>query len=208
MRTEVCAKPQAQGVSQAVPLRNGPVTGARHPGRRRGKQPDGSAKTREVKLATVWTAEGRDPDGWPLPRPRVGQLQRRRRERGQPRHGPAAGRLPPTRPSRGATARLRHRRPTGRHRRRRPLDLELGRRAVSRRHPNHRPLPRQAASERCGQGHPRGPRGTSPIRGTGPEGRVGRRTPPRPGRGAGPPRRMPSQTVKGRPEATQPKTSR
>ena len=30
---------------------------------RAGKQPDGSAKTREVKLATVWTAEGRDKAG-------------------------------------------------------------------------------------------------------------------------------------------------
>ena len=27
---------------------------------RAGKQPDGSAKTREVKLCTVWSAEGRD----------------------------------------------------------------------------------------------------------------------------------------------------
>jgi hypothetical protein len=33
---------------------------------RAGKQPDGSAKTREVKLVTVWTAEGRDPDGIPV----------------------------------------------------------------------------------------------------------------------------------------------
>jgi hypothetical protein len=30
---------------------------------RKGKQPDGSAKTREVKLCTVWTAEGRDDEG-------------------------------------------------------------------------------------------------------------------------------------------------
>ena len=30
-----------------------------------GKQPDGSARTREVKLVTVWSAEGRDPDGQP-----------------------------------------------------------------------------------------------------------------------------------------------
>ena len=33
---------------------------------RPGKQPDGSAKTREVKLVTVWTAEGRDKDGTPV----------------------------------------------------------------------------------------------------------------------------------------------
>jgi hypothetical protein len=30
---------------------------------RKGKQPDGSAKTREVKLVTVWSAEGRDHEG-------------------------------------------------------------------------------------------------------------------------------------------------
>ena len=42
-----------------VPVRRSEVEG------RRGKQPDGSAKTREVKLVTVWTAEGRDPEGRP-----------------------------------------------------------------------------------------------------------------------------------------------
>ena len=42
-----------------VPVRPTEVAG------RRGKQPDGSAKTREVKLATVWTAEGRDAEGRP-----------------------------------------------------------------------------------------------------------------------------------------------
>jgi len=33
---------------------------------RSGKQQDGSAKTREVKLVTVWSAEGRDEDGTPV----------------------------------------------------------------------------------------------------------------------------------------------
>jgi hypothetical protein len=33
---------------------------------RRGKQPGGSAKTREVKLCTVWSAEGRDKEGVPV----------------------------------------------------------------------------------------------------------------------------------------------
>jgi hypothetical protein len=33
---------------------------------RAGKQPDGSAKTREVKLVTIWSAEGRDEDGTPV----------------------------------------------------------------------------------------------------------------------------------------------
>ena len=43
-----------------VPMRTAELAG------RTGKQPDGSAKTREVKLVTVWTAEGRDPDGIPV----------------------------------------------------------------------------------------------------------------------------------------------
>ena len=33
---------------------------------RQGKQPDGSAKTREVKLCTLWSAEGRDAEGIPV----------------------------------------------------------------------------------------------------------------------------------------------
>ena len=33
---------------------------------RAGKQPDGSAKTREVKLVAMWSAEGRDKDGTPV----------------------------------------------------------------------------------------------------------------------------------------------
>jgi hypothetical protein len=33
---------------------------------RPGKQPDGSGKTREVKLVTVWSAEGRDKEGKPV----------------------------------------------------------------------------------------------------------------------------------------------
>ena len=111
-----------------VPVRPTEVEG------RRGKQPDGSAKTREVKLATVWTAEGRDKAGRPVRDTRVGQLQRRGRKRGQPRHRPAAGRLRTTGLSRGNTARFRHRSPARRHRRRRRVDLAPGRRAVSRRH--------------------------------------------------------------------------
>ena len=43
-----------------VPVRKSEVDG------RRGKQPDTSAKTREVKLVTVWTAERRDDDGRPV----------------------------------------------------------------------------------------------------------------------------------------------
>jgi hypothetical protein len=40
-----------------IPIRRVELTG------RVGKQPDGSAKTREVKLVTVWTAEGHDAEG-------------------------------------------------------------------------------------------------------------------------------------------------
>jgi len=43
-----------------VPMRHCELEG------RPGKQPDGSAKTREVKLVTVWTAQGRDKEGTPV----------------------------------------------------------------------------------------------------------------------------------------------
>ena len=43
-----------------VPMRASELTG------RSGKQPDGSAKTREVKLCTVWSAESRDQAGRPV----------------------------------------------------------------------------------------------------------------------------------------------
>jgi len=43
-----------------LPMRSGEVEG------RAGKQPDGTAKTREAKLATVWSADGRDKDGTPV----------------------------------------------------------------------------------------------------------------------------------------------
>ena len=43
-----------------IPMRAAELTG------RAGKQPDGSAGTREVKLVTVWTAEGRDSKGIPV----------------------------------------------------------------------------------------------------------------------------------------------
>jgi len=43
-----------------VPMRAAEVAG------RTGKQPDGSAKTREAKLVTVWSAESRDEEGTPM----------------------------------------------------------------------------------------------------------------------------------------------
>lgn len=43
-----------------VPMRASELVG------RHGKQPDGSSKTREAKLVTIWTAEGRDREGTPV----------------------------------------------------------------------------------------------------------------------------------------------
>jgi len=43
-----------------VPVRKEELAG------RPGKQADGSAKTRDVKLCTIWSAEGRDPEGVPV----------------------------------------------------------------------------------------------------------------------------------------------
>ena len=43
-----------------VPIRSSELEG------RKGKQPDGSAKTREVKLVTIWTAEKTNEDGIPV----------------------------------------------------------------------------------------------------------------------------------------------
>jgi len=43
-----------------IPMRASELAG------RAGKQPDGSSKTREVKLCTVWTAEARDDEGTPV----------------------------------------------------------------------------------------------------------------------------------------------
>lgn len=43
-----------------IPMRREELAG------RAGKQPDGTAKTREVKLCTVWSAEGRDQEGTPV----------------------------------------------------------------------------------------------------------------------------------------------
>ena len=43
-----------------IPMRAAELLG------RQGKQPDGSSKTREVKLCTVWSAEGRDAEGTPV----------------------------------------------------------------------------------------------------------------------------------------------
>lgn len=43
-----------------IPIRSHELTG------RKGKQPDGSSKTREVKLCTIWSTEERDKEGRPV----------------------------------------------------------------------------------------------------------------------------------------------
>jgi len=58
---EACAATMCLGLDgTGVPMRASELNG------RSGKQPDGSAKTREVKLVTVWSAEGRDEEGTPV----------------------------------------------------------------------------------------------------------------------------------------------
>ena len=105
---------------------------------RGGKQPDGSAKTREAKTVVVG-AEHR-PRRTPRARPGVCHLQRRDRDHRHPRYRHRACAVRPTHPARGPTSRLRHCRAPGHPRRRRAVDLELCRRALLRRHPDRRHL--------------------------------------------------------------------
>ena len=73
-----------------VPMRPAEVAG------RVGKQPDGSAKTREAKVVTVWTAESRDEAGTPVRDPGIDHLFGRHRKRRRVRHQPPTD---PTSPS-------------------------------------------------------------------------------------------------------------
>lgn len=58
---EPCAPTMYLGIDgTGIPMRPEELEG------RAGKQPDGSAKTREVKLCVVWSAQGRDHDGKPV----------------------------------------------------------------------------------------------------------------------------------------------
>lgn len=65
-----CTEPLGEGPSAPTLYPGMDGTGApmrsTELGGRAGKQPDGSAKTREVKLCTVWSAESRDAEGWPV----------------------------------------------------------------------------------------------------------------------------------------------
>ena len=130
-----------------VPVRPTEVEG------RAGKQPDGSAKTREVKLATAWTAEGRDKAGQPV------------RDHGSVSYNAAVESAASrnTDPQPAAFAQRVHREAIRRGFDTADRQVVIGdgaawiwkhrRRAVSGRHRNRRHLPRQAASVRRGQGH-------------------------------------------------------
>ena len=152
-----------------VPMRASELAG------RAGKQPDGSSKTREVKLCTVWSAEGRDEEGTPV------------RDEGSVTYSAAiesaASRTPtrcPARSPRGSCARPRAaastQRPAPRRAGRRgAVDLEPRHRALPRRHPDRRPLPRQAAPLGRGQVHLRGDQRPRRARGPRAARRTGRR---------------------------------
>ena len=93
---------------------------------RAGKQPDGPAKTREVKLVTLWTAEALDSQGRPRRDP--GSISyRRRRECGRPRYRPRAVSVRPAGGPRGRAPGLWRGQASGRAGRRSRLDLEPGR---------------------------------------------------------------------------------
>ena len=111
---------------------------------RQGKQPDGSAKTREAKLAVVWSNP--DNDGRPVRDP--GSATYNAAETIATRDARA---LRPAHHPRGRTPRLRQRRAPGSWATA-AVDLELRRRAL-RCHPDRRHLPRQGPSVRGCQGH-------------------------------------------------------
>lgn len=130
-----------------IPMRAAELAG------RAGKQPDGSASTREVKLVTVWTAEGRDAEGIPV------------RDPGSVSYSAAiesaASRDTDDAPSAfaGRAEREAQRRGFDVAERRvvlgdgAPWITEPGRGTVPRGHRDRGPVPRQAASQRCREGH-------------------------------------------------------
>ena len=127
-----------------IPVRRSEVAG------RAGKQPDGSAKTREVKLVAVWTAEGTDAQG--VPQRDAGSVSYSAAIESaasldtDPSPSAFAGRVAREARRRGFDCAAR------RAGRRRALDLEDRRRDVPRRRPDRRSVPRQGASAGRRQG--------------------------------------------------------
>ena len=118
-----------------VPARKSEVEG------RCGKQSDGCAKTREAKLAVVWSADTTDKEGRPVRDPDSATYNAAIETIAT--RGTRARTVRPAHPARGRAPRLPHRTPSSRPRRRCALDLELRRRTLPRRRPDCRHLPRQ-----------------------------------------------------------------
>ena len=111
---------------------------------RQGKQPDGSAKTREVKLAVAWTAERRHPKtGIPMRDPDSVSYTAAIETAASRDTDREPSPLRPARVPRSRTPPFRRCRPQGHPRRRRALDLVPRRRVFPRCDPDRRHLPRQ-----------------------------------------------------------------
>jgi hypothetical protein len=114
---------------------------------RTGKQPDGSAKTGEVKLCTIWSAESLDEEGTSHPRCRIGHLFRGLGECLYGGYRCDTFSLCPTRLERSYAPPLLPGAPYGGARGWGPVDLEYCRRSVSRGHPDCGPLSCQTTLE-------------------------------------------------------------
>ena len=166
-----------------IPVRPAEVEG------RRGKQPDGSAKTREVKLVNRVDGRRARQTGPAPPRP-PGRSATTPRSRARPAATPTRSRPP----SRNASiARLNGAastpRPAGSSWATAPPGSGTCRPSSFRRHRNRRHLPCQTTSVRRGQGHLRRRDGPGRAVGQGPAWGVGRRTARRPRHGAAHPDR-------------------
>jgi hypothetical protein len=117
---------------------------------RAGKQPDGSAKTREAKLVTLWTAESRDKEGKPFRDPGSISYSAAIESAATLDTSPKLSDFA-VRGARGDPARLRRSNPARGAGRWLALDLEHCQRIISRGHSDSRPLSCQRAPERRGQ---------------------------------------------------------
>ena len=117
---------------------------------RAGKQPDGSAKTREAKVVTLWTAESRDAEGTPMRDPGSVTYSAAIDSAATSYTSPRAVRLRRARAARSNAPRLHASLPLRRAGRWLYLDLEHRPGTVPPSHSDSRPLPRQRSFTRCG----------------------------------------------------------
>ena len=120
---------------------------------RAGKQADGSAKTREAKLVTVWTAESRDKEGKPVRDPGSVTYSAAIEKRSQPGYQPRPLRLRSPRRARGQPPRFQRSYPSGGAWGWFALDLEHRERIISPGHADFGPFPCQRTPQPGGQGH-------------------------------------------------------